>query len=334
MQFLRFQLLPVRLRRLLRFGLLGVLAITLTLSCGRTPEATTGSDAIAPSAEIRIIDHALGRTAVPESPQRVVSLNWLDQVLALGIKPVGSTHNVEAYLQEQLQGIENIGGSETPNLEKVTLLKPDLILGRQEYHEKLYGRLNQIAPTVLEGFDGGGDWKAILQLYGEAVGKPEAAAQVLQDYDNRITQLREQLGNRLQTLKVSIVRIRPDGIALYLKSSFAGTILEEVGLSRPAAQDQEESAQGWNQITISKERLQDADGDVIFLWAFGDTVQARQSAQAKLAELKADPLWSQLQAVQQGKVYEVPDYWIGGGPIAANRVLDDLFKYLVPETTS
>ncbi|PSB23096.1 iron-siderophore ABC transporter substrate-binding protein, partial [filamentous cyanobacterium CCP2] len=41
------------------------------------------------------------------------------------------------------------------------------------------------------------------------------------------------------------------------------------------------------------------------------------------------PLWSTLSAVQQGRVYEVPGYWIGDGPIAANAVIDDLFKYLV-----
>ncbi|MEO0836217.1 MAG: hypothetical protein AAFY16_09560 [Cyanobacteria bacterium J06642_3] len=48
-----------------------------------------------------------------------------------------------------------------------------------------------------------------------------------------------------------------------------------------------------------------------------------------LASLKADPLWSKLEAVQQEKVYEVGDYWIGNGVIAANAVLDDLHKYLV-----
>jgi iron complex transport system substrate-binding protein len=35
--------------------------------------------------------------------------------------------------------------------------------------------------------------------------------------------------------------------------------------------------------------------------------------------------------VQAGKVYEVPGYWIGRGPIAANEVLDDLSTYLLEE---
>ncbi|UKO96864.1 hypothetical protein [Nostoc sp. UHCC 0870] len=42
------------------------------------------------------------------------------------------------------------------------------------------------------------------------------------------------------------------------------------------------------------------------------------------------PLWKQLNAVQAGKVYKVENsYWGGSGYIAANLVLDDLFKYLV-----
>jgi iron complex transport system substrate-binding protein len=40
-------------------------------------------------------------------------------------------------------------------------------------------------------------------------------------------------------------------------------------------------------------------------------------------------LWQQLNAVKQGKVYQVPDYWIGYGPLAANAVIDDLYKYIL-----
>jgi hypothetical protein len=48
-----------------------------------------------------------------------------------------------------------------------------------------------------------------------------------------------------------------------------------------------------------------------------------------LQSVKTDPLWLQLTAVQQGRVYEVPGYWIGSGILAANAVLDDLERYLV-----
>jgi len=51
-----------------------------------------------------------------------------------------------------------------------------------------------------------------------------------------------------------------------------------------------------------------------------------------MEKLEGDPLWSQLEAVQQGNIYQVNgSYWIGTGPIAANLVIDDLFRYLVEE---
>ncbi|MEM6502257.1 MAG: ABC transporter substrate-binding protein [Cyanobacteria bacterium P01_C01_bin.89] len=80
---------------------------------------------------------------------------------------------------------------------------------------------------------------------------------------------------------------------------------------------------------VSKELLHKADGDVIFVWITQGNTENAQEAQRELEELKADPLWSKLNAVQQGRVYSVPYYWVGFGPIAANLVLDDLFEHLV-----
>ncbi|HEY9299988.1 MAG TPA: iron-siderophore ABC transporter substrate-binding protein, partial [Phormidium sp.] len=68
---------------------------------------------------------------------------------------------------------------------------------------------------------------------------------------------------------------------------------------------------------------------VMFSWTGENTVEANQQAQQKLAELKSDPLWQGLKAVQQNKIYQVSSHWIGSGTIAANLVVDDLFKYLI-----
>ncbi|UKO96911.1 hypothetical protein [Nostoc sp. UHCC 0870] len=49
-----------------------------------------------------------------------------------------------------------------------------------------------------------------------------------------------------------------------------------------------------------------------------------------LEELKQKPLWKNLRAVQQNHVYSI-DYltWRAGNLLAADAVIDDLFKYLV-----
>ena len=50
--------------------------------------------------------------------------------------------------------------------------------------------------------------------------------------------------------------------------------------------------------------------------------------------MQAIPLWFKLKAVQQGKVYQVGSYWVGTSPLAANRVIDDLFKFLLKNPQS
>ena len=136
------------------------------------------------------------------------------------------------------------------------------------------------------------------------------------------------MGDRLKETEVSLVNVYQDRIYIYLENSFCGTIVADTGLSRPSDQV---NAKNPFSMTISKEQLYVADADAIFVWspASNNSKEAIRKVQSRLKQLKADPLWSKLYAVQQNKLYAVPGYWLGMGPIAANLVLDDLFEYLV-----
>jgi iron complex transport system substrate-binding protein len=309
-------------------------AIFLHLSgCGSTSLTTNGgssqnaqqSSQTETTQPTRTIQHVAGKTQVPQSPERVVALDniALDSVLALGVTPVAALYNENTgkfpvHLRDRLQGKDVTKLSPTQqNIEQITAVKPDLIVGGKNV-EPVYDLLSQVAPTVLLGQSGSSNWKDKLQLVGKTLGKPEAADQLLQDYRDRLANLREQLGDKADKLEISVVRIFPDRVRLYQKDSFIGRILEDAGLSRPSAQNKDRL---WSEV--SRENLDAADGDVIFVWTLGD------EAESALQKLQSDRLWSQLDAVQAGKVYEVPGYWIGRGPIAANAVIDDLFQYLV-----
>lgn len=277
------------------------------------------------STAVRVVTHAMGEARVPIEPKRIVTLedSSLEATLALGIKPIGASINeVGTHLQNQLEGIESIGGY-PPNLERVVALQPDLILGAA-YLRDIYHQASQIAPTVLAEFETSGDWKAGFAKFAEALGKADTAEQVMARYDERLETFKTQMGDRLDQTEVSVVRIYPDYVTLYANDIFIGTILADAGLPRPASQDKDIPT-----LDISKERLQDADGDVIFVLIYGNNTPLQHSAEEAFNHLQDDPLWLNLKAVQAGKVYAVPDYWLGGGPLAANAVIDDLFKYLV-----
>ncbi|YAF95598.1 MAG: iron-siderophore ABC transporter substrate-binding protein [Nodularia sp. CChRGM 3473] len=262
----------------------------------------------------------MGETKVPLHPQKVVVLGGLDNVLALGVKPIAATtlseNKFPKYLDNLTGEIEKIGTNGQPNLEKILYLKPDLILGLY-WDADLYQQLSQIAPTVLAGEDI--DWKQWFIKFAEALDQTQKAEILLQEYDQRIKKLRQEMGENLANTQVSLVNFWANFTRIYMNNSFGGSILKEVGISRPAYQEKDK-----NHENISLELIPQIEGDVIFLILGGHN-------ESRLKQFINHPLWSRLQAVQQNRVYPVTnDTWIAAwGIIGANHVLDDLFKYLV-----
>lgn len=122
--------------------------------------------------------------------------------------------------------------------------------------------------------------------------------------------------------EVSIVRVCCGNLATDVKNSFIGTILNDVGFSRPPAQDIEVKN---GLVFLSEELIADMNGDIIFV-----IVDKDEDSQKVFEQLQQKPLWNQLKAVQQGQVYPVNlPTWRGGNPLAADAVIDDLFEYLV-----
>ncbi|MBE9075843.1 iron-siderophore ABC transporter substrate-binding protein [Romeria aff. gracilis LEGE 07310] len=317
-----------------------ITALVVSVACGgrsleSTPPEIAGGEA---AGACHMVSHAAGKTCVPDNPQRIVDLAGLDYALSLGVKPIASDSAAQAnfYLRGEIDDIENVGGYDAPNLERIVELKPDLIV-IGSYANVDYKLLSNIAPTVVIPYDYSGQWKDVFMQYAAALRLTEKAEQVMEHYYDRTQEFQQHMGTRAAETEISIVRVYPTQINLYLKDSFPGTVIADAGLSRPASQDftaSEAKNLFDNQIqyTISRENIPDVDGDALFLWTFGHRDEIAQNAQSEKEALKADPLWSTLSVVQQDRVYEVPgEYWIGDGPIAANLVIDDLFKYLLEE---
>ncbi len=210
-----------------------------------------------------MIQHALGETCVPAQSQRVIALSvpTLGDALALGVKPIASIvyfDNPPPYLAKHLESIEILGKEEQPNIEKILALKPDLIVGIKYSTEAIYNQLSQIAPTVVDDWEGYPSWRDHFNFVAEVLGKTEEAKQVWANYHQRIDSLKTALGDRLQDLEISFVHICCGTIDIDLKNSFNGSILAELGVRRPPAQAV--SIAG-GITSLSEERLMDIDGN-------------------------------------------------------------------------
>lgn len=316
------------MRRNLRYRiicfLLGSLSIFLFCACGITSNSNSKSPI-----NCHEVQHASGKTCVPNNPQRLVTLSLptLANALLLGIQPVGSTNqNVEEYtfpeyLKHKAKEIESLGGNGQPNIEKTTLLKPDLVLGWQ-VSSGSYSLLSKIAPTVLYDWQGTGTWREYFNFMAKVLNREEVARKTWDDYYNRVEKLKAALGDKYENKEISFVYFCCDGFGSQALNSFSGSILEDIGLQRP--ESQAITSLPYGEIKFSEEDIPKADGDVLFVAAYF------KSDRAYLNQIMEKPLWGKLRAVQQNRVYVVDaEIWRGGNLIAANALLDDLYKYLV-----
>ncbi|MFJ3902234.1 ABC transporter substrate-binding protein [Streptomyces sp. NPDC090025] len=285
--------------------------------------AAMGTDA-KPGQFPRTLTHALGKTELDAAPKRVVVLDVgeLDNVVSLGIKPVGyapseGDDGIPGYLKKDAGNPKSVGTINNLNLEAIANLQPDLILGSQLRAADKYDELSKIAPTVFS-IRPGFTWKENYLLNAAALDKTAEAEDKLAAYETKAKQLGTDVGPNKPT--ISMVRYLPGKIRLYAKASFIGTILEDTGLPRPANQQVNELA-----VEVSPEKIDQADGDWIFTGVYGDPKATKRDT------AQANPLWKNLKAVKAGQAKDVPDetWYLGLGVTAANSVLDDLRADLV-----
>ena len=272
----------------------------------------------------RTLTHAMGSTELKAAPKRVVVLDVgeFDNVVSLGVKPVGYAPSegdaaIPSYLKKDAGDPQSVGTINNLNLEAIAGLKPDLILGSQLRAADKYDELSKIAPTVFS-IRPGFTWKENYLLNAAALDKSAEAKAELDAYEAEAKKLGTDIGSDKPT--ISMVRYLPDKIRLYAKASFIGTILDDIGLPRPANQQIDELA-----AEISPENIDDADADWIFTGVYGEAKATDRDT------ARSNPLWKNLKAVKSGQAKDVSDetWYLGLGVTSARLVLDDLRGYLV-----
>ncbi|WP_366290715.1 iron-siderophore ABC transporter substrate-binding protein [Paenibacillus sp. AN1007] len=291
----------------------------------KSTEGGTEGDSTAKAAdETRVIKHAMGETEITGTPQRIVTLfqGANDVVAALGVKPVGVVESwvqqpVYEYLRKDLDGVPQVGQESQPNLEEINKLKPDLIIATKIRHEEIYSQLSQIAPTVVT--ETLFDWKETLKLVGEAMNKTEESGKMLANWETRVADFKEKMGDRLP-IEATITNFRADQVRIFYMG-YAGKILKELGFTRPAGHD----ADTWGVELTSKEAIPDMNADMIFNFNSGTDAAAIEK---NYKDWTSSPLWKNLDAVKNNQLVQVDEVaWnMAGGYTSANMMLDDLYK--------
>lgn len=275
-----------------------------------TPQATTQGFPIT-------IKNALGETTIESKPERVVSIAWGNQdvALALGVAPVGidaqvwnwsgdAKPGVYTWTQQKLDEL----GAEQPvifdttdgvDFEAIADTDPDVVLAAlsgisKEDYQTLS---NDVAPVVaypeVAWYT---PWREQIRINSEALGLKAEGEALVADLEKQITEASAEAGFEGKT--AAFFYASPTDlstVSIYTAGDPRTALLQDLGFELPQVAVDAMAEGSFYQEISAENADQLAEVDVIV--TYGD--------ESLLPALQADPLWSTLPAVKNGAVLAV-----------------------------
>lgn len=335
--------------RILKLSLLFCFMLWLSWGCShRLPANLQSPTASSPSLGCRMIDHDAGQTKVCGQPLTIAALSpyILDMMLALGMEPAGyaaadlTSHLLRQpkfdnpreqipYLGSRLtQQPANLGNRQSPSLEAIARLQPDLILGEEwQGTQGKYALLSQLAPTVLVDDQKEG-WQHSIKIIANALNRPEQLQKVTAAYDAKVSEARNQL--QAVTAKYPQVLLISSGslasaIYPYDNSEFS-RLLEALNFRLVLL----EATLLSHNSGLSAEILPQLNPDIIIVVAWNDADKGDgQGWAARRQEWTQTPILQQMPVSQANRVFFM-DARLSTirGPLAADAILKDYLRVL------
>jgi iron complex transport system substrate-binding protein len=278
---------------------------------------------LAEDATQKVTDDRGVQVELPAHPQRIASISYFadDVALALGIKPVASTYMVAGRPPEFLLGLTGdmvqIGQRAKPNLELLSEAKPDLIVAIRRYTVGNAPQLEKIAPYVawnMELLDGS---DKEIEALAKILGKPERGIELNKDFRAHLAEIAEKAPKDKRP-RYAIMWGGEVPFAFHDENTSA-SIVNAIGGENIAGPMTPGGEFG---IDLSLETMLEKDPEVLFIYDYGPDRPHENN-----------PIWRELTAVKNNRVFYVGDQWVEtNGPIAREVVLHEAAHYLYPDT--
>ena len=271
------------------------------------------------------------KRTLTKRPTKIVCLTGFceDALFQLGLEPAAV--NDMLYKQPQFWGpsktIPAIGGSfGAPNLEDIAKIQPDLVIGFQNIAGQR-DAIEKIAPLFIINPGRFEDTIDNLRTLARLVGRPYQAEVAIKKFYAKLNAYRAKSPNNRVPL---LLFGNSTNFSIFTQPSMPGSILTAATYypwpaeGGPLAPDREPGS-----LQYSLEKILQKDPDVLLVITQGSGANGTLS---KI--LSANPLWSQLKAVKNNRVYDVSfqNYVTGRGLVSLGLALDDAMMKIYPET--
>lgn len=284
---------------------------------GAAKEATEEQE----NAVVTVTDFAGREVAFRQWPDNIVALTSgeTDIIYALGGKLAGRPSSAVPPVNPEALKAMQIGSAHEVDLEQITLLRPDVVLGSNPMNTKDIPVLEGIgSKVILTSANSVDEIKRQITLFGTLLQKEERADELNRRIEERIAQYAVNTAAEGGKPRALLIYGAPGTFMAALPNSLSGNILELAG-GYNIAEDYPRLQSYPQYAQLNAERIVEANPQLIFIMTHGNPEVVKESF---FAEMRSNPAWSSIEAVKQNKVEVLPSELFGTSP--GTRVIEAL----------
>ena len=280
--------------------------------------------------QITIIDPFEQEITMDKKPERVVVLvnSILDLWYMAGGTAIARVTGKE-NVPPEAEDLEEVGGTASPNVEKIVALKPDLVImssSRPEHRELKeimeQSNINYLFVDYLLYED----FINYLDLFTRITGREDLFEGSITEINNKVKDI-VKLVSEQQSPKVLIISATSQRVQCELPTGITGDMVRILAAENIAAEYS--LAEGGTKIEFSLERIVEKDPDVILITTAGDVEKAKSRIKE---DIESNQAWAGLRAVKEGNVHYLPkDLYLYKPNARYPEAIENLAKILYPE---
>ena len=260
-----------------------------------------------------------------QTPEKIVSLGngETDIIYALGEDVVGRPTG-DPVIDESKDALE-VGSTHSVDLEKITSLEPDIVLGNHPMNTNDVQAIESIgSKMILTSANSVNDIKKQVTLLGDLFDKGEKSDEIIHHIDEKINQMEADLPD--EKPRVLLVYGAPGTNMAALPNSLSGDILELAGGENIASDYP--SLDAYPQYAqLNTERIIESNPQFILLMSHGNPEEVKDSF---IEDMSNTAGWNELDAVKQDNFIILPADLFGTNPgTKVVNALDYLHELLI-----
>lgn len=303
-----------------------VLVFSLLIGCSSSENTEINNDVDDDinQEDVELVDMAGRTVTIPKDVKKVFATEPVGTIILYSLNPdkmVGWNYDLreeeKRFIPEKYHSLPNLGGAgkESINIEEILKVDPDIlvVMGKiddaleleVEDMEEQTGKPIIILDDNIEKLD------EVYKILGKALNEEEKSEELALYCKETLDDVKEKKINEDERINIYYAE-GPNGLETEPAGSWHGEVIDMVD-GRNVAEVEEEGSKGKSEVSI--EQVLEWNPDIIISWD--------DERGGYYSEISKDPTWSDIKAVKNGDVYEIPNKpfnWFDRPP-SVNRIL-------------